>query len=105
MGVTSEKRKIIMKIFLSLITAAVVLGAPLGEPSSPEAIPNEDALRVFAPDDYVFTSSGPGKYSLGPVQAEEKYESSVEKRSAIDIDEDKMRITESLELEGFLSQI
>ena len=40
-----------MKIFLSLITAAVVLGAP-GTGRSPEAIPNEDALRVFAPDDY-----------------------------------------------------
>merc|ERR1711983_218164 len=94
---TSEKRKMTMKIFLSLITAAVVLGAPGGAPASPEAIANEDVTRDSdAPE---LTASGPGKYSLGPVEAEEKDESSVEKRSAIDIDEDKMRITESLELE------
>merc|ERR1719232_1360861 len=84
-----------MKIFLSLITAAVVLGAPGGASASPEAIANEDVTRDSdAPE----LTSG-GKYSLGPVEAEEKDESSVEKRSAIDIDEDKMRITESLELE------
>ena len=81
-----------MKIFLSLITAAVVLGAPQ-VPQSPEAIANEDVMRAFAPSNWT------RKYSeIGPVM--------VEKRSAIGIDEKKMRIIDTFEenVAGFLSQ-
>ena len=77
-----------MKTILTILTAvAVVLGAPQ-QPDAPSPVV-------------------PLEYRQGPLLAEDKVGSSVEKRSAIDIDEGQMRITDTLEQEikGLLSQI